>query len=218
MIIIKNNRYKKQITTISIIIAILSFSCASDRSLVKKQAEAFRELGAAYMMQGDYGNALAKLLQASKLDSDDPLIYNYLGLVFMAKEKYENAIYCFKEAILIKSDFSIGKNNLGAAYCAMKNWDKAVEIFSEATKDMLYPTPHYPLSNIGWAYFNKKDYSNAEKFYLAALKIAPDFPIALNGLAQVYITTEKYEKAERLFQKIRKLDSGTPIAKESLNR
>jgi len=210
-----NTHIKQHCIILFLFICILFSSCASDRNLRKKQAEAFRELGAAYMVQGDYGNALEKLLKARRLDNNNFLVYNYLGLVFMTKNKYEDAILYFKKAIRIKPTFSVAKNNLGTAYCAVKNWNAAIEIFREVTEDILYPTPHYPLANTGWAYFNKKNYLSAEKFYLDALEIAPDFLIALHGLGRVYIRIEEYEKAKRLLKKVIELAPDTMLAEEA---
>ncbi len=33
-------------------------------------------------------------------------------------------------------------------------------------KDLLYPTPQFPLSNLGWAYLGKQNYMLAESYFL----------------------------------------------------
>ena len=48
-----------------------------------------------------------------------------------------------------------------------------------------------PLSNLGWAYYNKKAYEQAEKYYLEALEIAPKFINALRGLSLTYMAMGK---------------------------
>jgi tetratricopeptide (TPR) repeat protein len=82
----------------------------------------------------------------------------------MAKEKYDLAVVHFKKAVQLKPDYSLAKNNLGSAYLARKEWDKAIIVLEEVTGDMLYATPHFPLANLGWAYYNKGDYDKARKY------------------------------------------------------
>jgi tetratricopeptide (TPR) repeat protein len=101
----------------------------------------------------------------------------------------------------IKPDYTPAKNNMGTAYLAQKKWDDAISCFKEITGDLLYATPHYPLSNLGWAYYNKKEYRLAEKYYQEALKIEPGFAIALRGLGKTYITTGKIPEAVAVFEK-----------------
>ncbi|MCJ7773019.1 MAG: tetratricopeptide repeat protein, partial [Desulfobacterales bacterium] len=43
------------------------------------------------------------------------------------------------------------------------------------------------LSNLGWAYYNKKAYEQAEEYYLEALETAPKFINALRGLGLTYM-------------------------------
>ena len=168
---------------------------------MKSRGKASRNLGEAYMGQGDYTAALREFLKAEKLYSKDPYLQNDLGLVYMAKEKIDLAIDHFKKAIEIKPDYTPVKNNLGFAYLAKKNWDDAIVCFKEITGDLLYATPHYPLLNLGWAYYNKKEYVLAKKYYKKALKIEPEFTIALRGLGKTYIAMGKIPEAIAVFEK-----------------
>ena len=92
-------------------------------------------------------------------------------------------------------------NNLGTVYLAKRNWDEAIKCFKEITGDLLYATPHYPLHNLGMAYYNKKMYQLAEKYYLDALKIVPGFVRALRWLGKTYIAMGKVQKALETFKK-----------------
>ena len=170
-------------------------SCVTNLELRKEQEEASRNLGETYMQQGDYTSALRELLKAEKIYSEDPYLQNDLGLTYMAKEKLEIAIDHFKKAIKLKPDYSPARNNMGTAYLMKKEWDTAIVCFKGVTEDLLYITPHFPLSNLGWAYYNKKDYKPAEKYYLDALKVNPDFVIALHGLGLTYLKTGKVSEA-----------------------
>lgn len=185
-----------------ILVSIFSLvSCAANLELRKNQEEALRNFGEAYIREGDYTKALSKLLEAEKLYNKDPHLQYDLGLVYMAKGKIDMAIDCFKKAVEIKPDYTPAKNSLGAAYLAQKRWNDAISCFKEITEDLLYVTPHYPLSNLGWAYYNKKEYDLAEKYYKDALKIEPKFAIALNGLGKTYLATGRISEAIAAFEK-----------------
>ena len=106
----------------------------------------------------------------------------------------------FKKALEIKPDFAPARNNLGAAYLAMKEWDAAIDCFKLLTKNLLYATPHYPLANLGKAYYEKKDFAQAEKYYQEALKMEPGFVNALYGLGKTYLAMGKVQKAAEYFQ------------------
>ena len=191
--------------TASIFLVFFLVSCAANLELRKSQEEALRNLGEAYMGHGDYTAALRELLEAEKLYDRDPYLQNDLGLVYMAKGKPAIAIDHFKKAIEIKPDYTPVKNNLGTAYLAQKKWDNAIACFKEIPEDLLYVTPHYPLSNLGWAYYNKKEYELAEKYYKDALKIEPRFVIALSGLGKTYIATGKIPESVVIFEKAVKI-------------
>ncbi len=176
-------------------------SCAANLELRKRQEEALRNFGEAYIREEDYTKALRKLLEAEKLYAEDPHLQYDLGLVYMAKERIDLAIHHFKKAMEIKPDYTPAKNSLGAAYLAQKKWNDAISCFKEITEDLLYVTPHYPLSNLGWAYYNKKEYDLAEKYYQDALKIEPRFAIALSGLGKTYIATGRISEAIAALEK-----------------
>ena len=173
--------------TVSLILILGGVSCTANLEMRKKQANASRNLGEAYYREGNYPEALREFLKSETLYPGDPFLQNDLGLTYMAMKKMDLAVKHFKKAIEIKPDYAPAMNNLGTAYLDKKEWDNAIRCFKEVTENLLYATPHFPLSNMGWAYYNKKEYALAEKFYLKALEIDPKFINALAGLGKTYI-------------------------------
>jgi type IV pilus assembly protein PilF len=173
--------------TVSLILILGGVSCTANLEMRKKQANASRNLGEAYYREGNYPEALGEFLKSETLYPGDPFLQNDLGLTYMAMKKMDLAVKHFKKAIEIKPDYAPAMNNLGTAYLDQKEWDNAIRCFKEVTENLLYATPHFPLSNMGWAYYNKKEYALAEKFYLKALEIDPKFINALAGLGKTYI-------------------------------
>ncbi|MBW1724092.1 MAG: tetratricopeptide repeat protein [Deltaproteobacteria bacterium] len=169
------------------VMAICTVACTSNLQVRKKQGEAARNLGEVYFMQGNYTEALREFLKAESLYPDDPFLQNDLGLTYKAKKKPDLAITHFKKALALKPDYAPAKNNLGTVYLDKGEWDAAIEYFKEVGESLVYASPHLPLSNLGWAYYNKKAYEQAEKYYLEALEMAPKFINALRGLGLTYM-------------------------------
>jgi tetratricopeptide (TPR) repeat protein len=177
-----------------ILAACLLFSCGKNQVERDKeifQAEKYRDLGELYFKEGKYTAALKEFVKSEKLNPDDHILHNDLGLTYMYKRKPDIAIVHFKKALALKDDYSPARNNLGNAYAEKAQWDKAIEQYEIVTQDLLYATPQYPLSNLGLAYYEKKDYARSEKYYLESLKIQKDFFMALYGLARTYMAMNR---------------------------
>ena len=106
-----------------LVIGFLS-GCVPNETL-RKQGESSRNLGEAYMAQGNYTAALKELMAAEQLTPDDPYLHNDLGLTYMVKDRLDLAIRHFKKALALKPDYAPAMNNLGAAYLAQQNRDAA---------------------------------------------------------------------------------------------
>ena len=171
-----------------LISVLLIASCtAQNPTHSKRLAGAKRNVGEAYMRQGDYTAALRELIEAEKLYPEDHFVHNDLGICYMNKKRMADAISHFKRAVAIKPSYAPARNNLGTAYLALKEWDTAIGIFKDISKDALYGTPHYPLSNIGLAYYHKGEYKLALRYYKEALKIQETFVNALRGAGRSYL-------------------------------
>ena len=188
-------------------------SCASSPDPQKrKEARATRDLGEAHMAAGNYTAALRELLKSEQMYADDHLLQNSLGITYINKGELELAIRHFKRAIELKPGYAPARNNLGSAYMGMKQWDAAIEEFEKVTQDMLYATPHFPLSNLGKAYYYKNDFPKAESYFKQALKREPGFLNAQLGLAQTYIARLRLQEAVNLLQSaIRQHPQAAPL-------
>ena len=133
------------------------------------------------MAQGNYTAALKELMAAEQLTPDDPYLQNDLGLIYMVKDRLDLAIEHFKKALALKPDYAPAMNNLGTVYLAQQNWDAAIVCFKAITGDLLYVTPHFPLSNLGLAYYNQKKYDLSAKYYQEALKAGTAFSAGDSG-------------------------------------
>lgn len=186
---------------IMVAVAFFFSACASNLENLKKQAEDNRVLGEEYLLQKSYTAALKYLLIAEGQYPGNAELQRDLGDAYMGKGRNDLAIRHYLKAIDLNPELSQAKNNLGVAYMKMGKWDEAIDVFLALTEDLLYPTPHYPLFNLGWAYYNQKDLPLSEKFYLEALKLHPNFVLALRGLGLTYMAMGKGEGAVNVLHK-----------------
>jgi len=144
------------------------FSCATSGDSQQKiqVAQSIKKEGDIFQAQGNYTAALTKFLEAEKTIPRDPYLQNSLGLAYMGKKRYELAVGAFQKALALKPDYIEAENNLGAAYLRQKKWDTAISQFQKVLENLIYPTPHYPLTNLGWAYLGKKDFSKYWNKYI----------------------------------------------------
>lgn len=184
-----------------LLLGLLAAGCAADKRTRIRQGEASRNLGEAFMQEGKYTAALKELLRAEELTPNDPYLQNDLGLTYLAKERHDLAIRHFKKAIEADPDYAPARNNLGTAYLAKGDWDAAISTLSQLTTDLLYATPHFPLTNLGFAYFQKKDYKTAERHYKEALDLQPQYIIALRGLGRTYLAQRRIPQAIQTLEK-----------------
>lgn len=175
-------------------------NCSSKQKIIK-QSQDTRRVAEAYMSKGDYSEALKYLLQAEAFYADDYLLQDDLGKVYVAKGKYDIAIEHFKKALAIEPEFAPGKNNLGSTYLLAEQWDDAIAVFKELNDNLIYATPHYPMYNLGWAYYNKGDYTKAMDYFNKALKLQHGFILALRGLGLTYLKTGDVDTAIEYFKK-----------------
>ena len=160
-----------------ILLAVMAFTCCAGESAQQnlRIAESKRNIGEAYMRQGDYTSALRELLEAEKLNPEDAFTQHDLGLCYREKKLMADALTHLHKAVELKPNFTPARNSLGRVYLEIGQVDKAIAIFKEIANDALYATPHYPLANLGLAYYQKGDYATALQYYHRALKLEPNF-------------------------------------------
>jgi len=184
-------------------------ACAQQNlDVQKKQGEALRAVGEAYMAEGNYREALKSLLDADKLYPNDPYLQNDIGLVYLAMKKPDLSVTHFKKAVALKPDYAPAINNLGTAYMENGDLDAAIASFKEASENLLYATPHYPLLNLGEIYFIKKDYAAAAAYFQKVLDHYRDgyakdaaYAKALRGLGRTSMAMRNTAKAIEFFEK-----------------
>jgi tetratricopeptide (TPR) repeat protein len=110
-----------------------------------------------------------------------------------------DALTHFQRALELDPEFHIARANLGALYVEMKQWTNALEILGPLLHESRYDTPYLVENNLGWIYFNLKDYGEAERHYRRAILLNDKMCLAYNNLGILRFATERFEEAEDAF-------------------
>ncbi|MEN6465480.1 MAG: tetratricopeptide repeat protein [Syntrophaceae bacterium] len=154
--------------------------------------------GLAYIETGQYTPALKELMEAEKNNPRDPKIHYYLGVCYHGKGLTKEAVAEFKKAVSSKPDYSEAHNYLGLLYTESGELDDAITEFRTALANLLYETPSFAMSNLGWAYYKKGDYKAAFNQYQEILNRDPNsmiLPIVERNMGIVLLAQGKYGQA-----------------------
>ena len=183
--------------------AVLLAGCANrpSKAAMRKQADASRSLAEAYSSEGKFRIALRELLKAQSLDPENADVQYDLGLVYLALKQPEMAIAPFKRTIELRPNYSVAMNGLGAAYMALGRWDEAIPCFEQLLNNLLYATPQYLHLNLGFCYYNKKEYARSVESYKTAIEYNQRFAEAWRGLGRTYTAMGRLDEAMTSLEK-----------------
>ena len=194
-------------------------------------ADAFVNLGSAYMEKHDYGAAIVPLKRALELSPDLPVAHQLIGYALLAQGYSAEAIPHLQRVGAL--------DVLGIAQIETNQLTEAVSSFTKALAqrpgdpDLLYYLGHasgllskdaidtllatHPDSArahqaLAENYFVLRQMPQAEKEYLEALRLRPDLPGLHLELGQVYANSAQWSKAEAEFRAERKLRPGNAEA------
>jgi Tfp pilus assembly protein PilF len=172
---------------------------------ISKNARVHYTLGVAELKNNNPTMALAKFLEAEKLDKRDSDIQEGLAQAYQRKGAYEKAEKHYLKALEIRPDEPRYHNNLGALYLDMQRPDDALPHLEKAAGNLLFPNPEMPLTGIGIARFLKSDYTGAVAAYREALSKNPGYVEAYLRLGEVLSTLGQVDRALGEYQKALKL-------------
>ena len=145
--------------------------------------EAYNLIGTIYCRLKDK-LAVEYFTTATKLFPTNLEIRFNAGLTYQTFELTDRAIKEYEFVVAQDSSFSTAYYNMGYIYVnVIKNYDKAVENFSKAiASDSVFYQAFY---NRGYSYEIQGKYKLAETDYRQALKIMPNYDLAVKGLNEV---------------------------------
>ena len=115
-----------------------------------------------------------------------------MGLCYSNIGKYDEAIQMLQKAIQLNPNCSYMHSNLGLQYRHRDKIDDAIQCFE---KSLSIEESHLTWGMLGGCYGEKRNLEEAEKCFLKAIEIKPDFANAHVDLANVYHFKGEWEKA-----------------------
>lgn len=155
-------------------------------------------LGDAYLMIGDYQEAVFYLKEALTF-KDDPEIYFQLGFAYIAQEEYEKAIDSLNRAKLLDPTLIGVYVLLSNSYEYLQKFRKALEILEEAITINDMDTDLYIAA--GEIATKSQDYDRADKYYKKALELEPDNDLVVIKYARFLSYVDDYEEVVELFDR-----------------
>lgn len=164
-----------------------------------------------------------------------PIIYLVAFLLLLAVAGVSVAIQIFKTR---KIESSLGKlenkiknqagtaqeyYELGSIYLDKKLFVRAIAMLQKALKaEGLEPEQQAPVYNaLGYAYFAQEQYDLAIRQYKEAIKLEPEYVVAINNLGHAYEQKKLTSQALEMYEQALNLDPKNVTAKrrsESLRR
>ena len=187
---------------LGIVFALLLISCAHQNNAKdKKIAKLHLRLGMAYLVKNQHPRAIKELRTALSLDNKNPYIHNSLAIAYSLKNKNKMAEKHLLKALKLNPQFTEARNNLGKVLISMKRYDLAIRVLKKARKDLVYVYPDRIHYNLGFAYFKKRKFKTAGRYFKKSISINNSFCPAYQYYGRVFFEFKKYKKALSYFKK-----------------
>ncbi|MEK7131626.1 MAG: tetratricopeptide repeat protein, partial [Patescibacteria group bacterium] len=148
--------------------------------------------------------SIKSLNQASELEPSNPVLMWRLGNDYMMQNNFAKAIEYYQKSINLKKDYVGAYVSLTGAYESNKELDKAIEIYRNLLP--LGASNSEILFNFGRLLYNRgrsDDKDDAEKLWLEAVRIQPNYSNALYSLGLLYESQGNKTAALEYYYKVK---------------
>ncbi len=170
--------------------------------------------------KGNLREALSKVNEALEVDADNSDAA-YLGaiihLAFCAKDerssdcRFPEAEKFARQALESAPEMRDARNVLGVILVHEKRYDDAIVVLKPLTEDILYMSPEKSWGNLGWAYLEKGQTTEAIDALLRSVASQPAFCVGNYRLGLAYSKAGDHKAAREAFT--RALDTDRPGCK-----
>lgn len=197
--------YRGKRFVVSGLLAALLMLATAGVALAGSLGEASRirtEIAVEYLKQDNLREALASAETALEEDPANVSAYLVHAHVLQLLKLDGRAEKSFKKALDLAPDNPEANNNYGWFLCTRSRAEEALPHFAKALVDPLYDTPQIAQANWGMCLARLGRNEEANKHLLAALRVAPDFPLALKELARLQLEQGNARLASFYFQRL----------------
>jgi tetratricopeptide (TPR) repeat protein len=192
-----------------------SFLAANLESFPKSyRPEVHAYLGTVYGQQGKWKKAIGEYKQAIDGGVQNPLVQLNLGEAYVRTGNYREAEKSLQAYLKVKPKDEDAGLRLAAVYRKRKKNTQAIRVLKGIIKDNPKSLKaHLALVDI---YERLKKDKDAAATYAAIAKLAPNNKVVHYNQGVLYFETKQYNRAEKAFTKVLKLDSEDIDAREYL--
>jgi tetratricopeptide (TPR) repeat protein len=165
-------------------------------------------------------NAIFPLAYSSILFVSLTTICFYLVGQLRMTQKVENRLVLLEKRL--QTNQNLGNNffKLGQIYLRKKTYEKAISCFRNSLtswdfNDRIGLGSLY--NTLGFTYFKLDQYEDAIYYYTQAIKLLPDYTLALTNLGVAYEKKKLYSEASSAYARVLKYDENNQTALERLS-
>jgi len=157
----------------------------AEQSAPRERARIHTDLAAAYYERGNLAVSLEELRIAIEADPGYASAYNVLGLVHADLREYDLAQASFERALKISPNDADANHNYAWFLCQTDREEQSLRYFLTAVRNPLYTTPQKSYFLAATCAARKSKSQEAQDYYERAIKLDPNFALAILGLAQL---------------------------------
>jgi len=146
-----------------------------------QKASQLTQEGDQFFIRKEYYPALAKYIEASRLNPNNEYIFNKMGISYSALGFYREAEQAIERSIGLNPKYFYAYNNLGTVYFAQNDLKRAEKLFRTAIKMSSKVASFYV--NLGQVYLERGDFPKALEVIRKALKMDPTIMNRDNSLS-----------------------------------
>ena len=192
---------------LALLAVLASASCVS--AARQKKAAAQAQLGAAYLREGSFPDAVVALERAVEEDPRNWDAWQKLGLAYGASRAEDKARDAFDKALQIKPKSGEVNANYGAYLMKVGDVDAAIERLEVAKADLTYRNTALVLNNLGIALYAKGSHDEAIVVLTDAINRAPNQWQARFHRGLAYQAKGEHKLAAADFDAVIQLSKGT---------
>lgn len=179
-------------------------------------AELRTQLAVGYLREGNLRAAMESADMAVKAAPRYMAGHLIKGYLHQLLGQDADAEASMRRALSLEPSSPEANNNYGWFLCERGRAEAALPYFQKALADPLYDSPHTAHANLGVCLARLGRHEEANEALLAALRVAPDFPVALRELARLHLAQGKGKLAAFYFERLRKIAPPATAAELSL--
>jgi len=164
--------------------------------------------GLTHLREGRTEMAIESFKKAIKNDDKSPYFHKALGVAYLQyadrcaprddkcrRSRLEEAEKASRKALELNPYYTDARNDLGTALLGLGQREEGRRELLTAYEDPMNPTPELSARNLGQAYFEEKNYAQAENWFRTAVRRNAAYPDAQIGLADALVAQNRLREA-----------------------